>query len=333
MSNPICQLATVLLLSTACLSRAGELHLDNGAILPGELVSIEPSTLAWKADKIGAITVAKVDVLNLQTSQRVAVREGLHQPQQDDCLVAVRAGKWSVDCGPGPVQAVAFAQLRSLPQVPSSTGKLSLALAIDRGANPSEELTFDLNARWLRRGYRHNVYISTDYEQTNGTTTDDDADAHYQYDLLRPRDWYWFGRLRYYRDEFEALQQVYAAGGGVGRDASPSDALSLSLQGGPALMYYQYQDRGWQTEPGASLRWTVVWDTPWRGVEASHSGELGWIFSISDAYLFQSKTGISFPLYQGLVAEMRLDYDRTGVEVGNNGDYDMGWVLALGYKW
>jgi hypothetical protein len=328
-----CRLAALLLLIAASCTRAGELRLGNGAVLPGELVSINPTALAWKADKIGEITVAKGDVLDLQTSHRVSVREALHQPPQDDCLVAVRHSKWSIDCGPGPVRTVAFAPLRSLPQVPSSTGKLAIALDIDRGANPSEELTFDLVARWLRPGYRHNVNISTDYEQTDGTTTDDDADANYQYDLLRPHDWYWFGRLRYYRDEFEALEQVYAAGGGIGRDVSPSDDLTLSLQGGPALMYYQYQDQDWQAEPGMNLRWTLVWHTPWRGVEASHSGELGWIFSISDAYLFQSRTGISFPLYKGLIAEMRLDYDRSGVEVGNNGDHDMEWVLALGYKW
>ena len=98
-------------------------------------------------------------------------------------------------------------------------------------------------------------------------------------------------------------------------------------------MYYQYLDRDWQTEPGANLRWTMVWHTPWRGIEASHSGELGWIFSISDAYLFQSKTALTFPLYKGLIAELRLEYDRSGVDVGENGDYDSEWILALGYRW
>ena len=65
----------------------------------------------------------------------------------------------------------------------------------------------------------------------------------------------------------------------------------------------------------------------------THSGELGWVFSISDGYLFQSKTGVTVPLYQGLVAELRLDYDRSGVKVGDNGNYDMEWVLGLGYHW
>jgi hypothetical protein len=323
----------LLLLGGNCIAGAGELRLDNGAILPGELDSVSPKTLVWKADKIGDVTVAKSDVIDLQTSRRASLRVALHEPVQPDCLVKVKNSQWSLDCGVEPAQPVAFAQLRSLPPDTGSSGKVAISLDIDRGANPSDEIQVDMNARWLRPGYRHNVDISVDYEKTDGTTTDDDADANYQYDILRNEGWYWFGRLRYYRDKFEALKQVYAGGGGIGRDFTPSDDLNFSLQGGPALMYYQYLDRDWQTEPGSSVRWTMVWQTPWHGIEASHSGELGWIFSISDAYLFQSKTALTFPLYQGLVAELRLEYDRSGVDVGENGDYDSEWILALGYRW
>lgn len=333
MPKTIRRLAAPILLSAAALAPAGELRLDNGAVIPGTLVSIDATTVSWKADKIGKISVAKSDVKDLHTTDRATVRESLHQPPQDDCLVQVRDSKWSIDCGPGPVQSVAFAQLRSLPAVPSSNGKLTMGLDIDRGTSPSEEVAVDLDARWLRKGYRHNVYISTDYQQTDGSKTTDKADAYYQYDVVRDAGWYWFGRTRYYRNEFEALKQAYAGGGGLGREFTPTENLNLSLQGGPAIMYYQFTEQGWQTNPGAIVSWTVVWQTPWREVELSHTGDLGWVYSVTDAYLFQSRTGLTFPLYQGLVGELRLDYDLSGVRGGGNSDYDMEWVMALGYKW
>lgn len=333
MRKPLCRILTVLLLGLAGLARAGELQLVNGALLPGELVSIGSKTLVWKADRIGEVTVAKSDVLALKTSHRTSVELALNQPAQVDCLVAVDNRQWTTDCGAQPSLPVAFAPLRSLPPTTGSSGKLALAVDIDRGANPSEELKTDLNARWLRPGHRHKVDISSDYEQSDGDTTEDNADANYQYDILRDRGWYWFGRTRYYRDEFQALQQVYGVGAGIGRDITPTDALTLSLQGSPALMYFEYQDLGWQTEPGAQFTWSAVWHTPWRGIELSHSGDFGWVFSISDGYLFQSSTGFTFPLYQGLVAELRLEYDRSGIEVGDDGDYSTELVLALGYKW
>lgn len=107
----------------------------------------------------------------------------------------------------------------------------------------------------------------------------------------------------------------------------------MSLQGGPALMYYFYEDQDGETEPGASARWTLLWHTPWRGITASHSADFGWIPSIDDAYLLQSKTALTFPLYKGLIAEIRLEYDKSGIDVGNKGDYDTEWIFALGYQW
>lgn len=333
MLKPVCQILVLFLLGWTCLARAGELRLGNGAILPGELVGIGAQSLVWRADKVGAVTIAKSDVLALQTSVRTSVEVAPDQVAKTDCLVGVVNSQWSVECGDQQLPAVAFDELRSLPPTTSSSGKFTAALDIDRGGNPSEEVKLDLVARWLRPGYRHNVDISIDYETSDGNTTDDDADANYQYDLLRDMGWYWFGRTRYYRDKFEAIEEVYALSAGIGREFSRGKDFTLSLQGGPAYMYYNYNDQGWEAEPGGNVRWTAVWNTPWRGITAYHTGELGWIFSVADAYLFQSKTALTFPLYKGLVAELRLEYDRTGATSITGSDYQTEWVLALGYHW
>jgi hypothetical protein len=98
-------------------------------------------------------------------------------------------------------------------------------------------------------------------------------------------------------------------------------------------MYYYYEEQGWATEAGGNTLWSVVWNTPWHGVKASHSGELTWIFSIEDGYLVQTKSGLTFPLYEGLIAEVRLDYDRSGLNAVDGSDYGIEWVLGLGYTW
>lgn len=314
---------------------AGELRLDNGAVIPGELVSIDSKELVWNAEKIGKITVKKADVLSLQTTQLtslVAGSDGDAAPMQA-CRVQVKQGVWSADCPQHTLEAATVAALHTPPPEKQSSGKFTTALSFDRGANPSDEIKINSAARWLRPTYRHNAELSADYEKSNGTTTEDSGDANYQYDLLRAHGWYWFGRARYYRDTFEALEEIYAVGGGIGREVSPFHGLTLSLQGGPAEVYYFYGDHDGRFDAGAYMNWSAIWDTPWQGMQFSHRGELGWIFAIADAYHFQSKTGFSLPLYKGLIAELRLDYDRTGVQIDNNGNYDMEWVLALGYRW
>ena len=320
-------------MGASCFVQAGVLRLENGAVLPGELVSIGPKKLVWNADKIGNVSIEKSDVLSLQSDRKAPIELGQRSTEFKDCLLEVRKSQWSANCAKEQLHSLASSGLRVPPPATGSTGKFTTALDVDRGANPSDEITVNLKARWNRPGYRHNVYLDVDYEETDGETTDDDADANYQYDLLRDNGWFWFGRGRYYRDEFESLREVYAGGGGIGRDIKPAQDLAISLQAGPALMYYYFEDKDGQLEPGSSMMWTMTWQTHWHDVEVSHSGELGWVFAISDGYLFQSKTALTLPLYKGLVAELRLEYDRAGVSVGSNGDYDLEWVMALGYNW
>ena len=126
--------------------------------------------------------------------------------------------------------------------------------------------------------------------------------------------------------------RFYTGSGGIGREFKPLGSLTLTLQAGPGIAYYFYNGQDGKTEPVAGTKWTLVWHTPWHGIEASHTGEFSQILSIADAYLFQSETGLSFPLYKGLIAQLRLDHDRSGVTIGDNGKYNTEWVLALGYK-
>jgi len=326
-------LSVPLLTCLASLANAGELRLDNGALLPGELASLGAESLIWHADKIGEVTVTKSDVRSLQTSRRTAVETAPGAAAQSGCTVGVENSRWSIHCDAEPPAPVAFAQLRTLAPATSSTGILAASLDIDRGSNPSEEVKVDLDARWLRPGYRHLVDVSIDYEQSDGDTTEDNADASYQFDILRDRGWFWFSRARYFRDEFEALQEAYVGSGGIGREFTPARELTLTVQAGPGIGYYYYGGQDGKTEPVAGTRWTLVWHTPWLGIDASHTGEFSQLFVSADAYLFQSTTGLSFPLYRGLIAQLRLDYDRSGVKFGDNGNYNREWVLALGYKW
>jgi hypothetical protein len=333
MLKPDRSIFLLFLLSCSCAVKAGELRLANGAVLPGELTSITAKTLVWQADMIGDVTVAKSDVVALRTNNRISVELALHEAPQDDCLIGVENSNWSVECAEHTQQPVTLANLQSLPPTTSNSGKFTTSLDIDRGASPSENLNLDLSAQWLRPTHRHKVNASVDYETSDGDTTEDDADANYQYDYLRTEGWYWFSRVRYYREKFEALNEVYGIGAGLGRDFTPAEDLKLSLQGGPIEMYYYYNDQNPELEAGAAMQWTTAWQTPWRGIDVSHSGDLGWVLSISDGYLLQTKTGVTVPLYQGLIAEVRLDYKRTGLSALDGKKYDMEWILGLGYKW
>ena len=145
--------------------------------------------------------------------------------------VEVNNSKRSMDCGAASTQSVAFAHCAACRPTPDPRASWQLPFDIDRV--PPFEATADLNARWLRPGYRHNVDISTDYEQTNSTTTDDNADAQLP---VRPATGQ---RLVLVTDGRATTAMNRGAGAGVcGRwrlpagSLTPGDNLTLSIQGG-----------------------------------------------------------------------------------------------------
>lgn len=176
---------------------------------------------------------------------------------------------------------------------------------------------------------------SFDYEKKPDRTPDDEANLSYQLDFLRRDGWYLYTRLDYTRDRLEALQESALAGAGVGRTLHPWHGVNLRLQGGPDVVRFDLQDVGRGTEEGGNLQWRVDWKTGlWKlDLTLFHEGEYGWLFVDTDVSRLDTRTGVSIPLIERLVAEIRLDYDRVGVQLPGIDNTDEEWVFALGYKW
>lgn len=64
-----------------------------------------------------------------------------------------------------------------------------------------------------------------------------------------------------------------------------------------------------------------------------HSAEFIWVLDDRGIYRLESKTGLTLPLIDGLVAELRLDYDHSSAPSTRLENSDTEAVLALGYRW
>jgi putative salt-induced outer membrane protein YdiY len=317
------------------LAWAGQLTLRNGASLPGALVKIDAEHIVWKADLIGEVTVAKSDVTALRADSPVPVTAPGDSEGRSGCRIELQGITSDLDCAGAAPRVVALDTLRTVPPPRSSSGRVTLALDLERGGNDTQKIKTYGTAKWLRPGHRDLFTVSQDYEHNNGDTSNDDADVDYQHDWLRHRGWYWFGRSRYKRDEFNSLTNTFALAAGPGREFTPHPALTLSLQGGPAYMYYKIKGRDWDNNPGAQVQWSAVWDLPWRGVQLSHKGNFGWVFEYSDAYNLDSKTSLTYPLLEHLIAELSVEYDQTGVSstTDRSDKRNIEWTMSLGYAW
>jgi len=317
----------------AGMGHAGMLELANGAKIPGQLVRLDGRTVVWDADLIGQITVSADSVTRIEGPAPPAIGR-LEGIRDADCSFAPGATGIEIECaGKAPV-TTSWAALEKAELQHSDSGKITATLSQERGNNFTDEVELDLRLQRRRENRRHTLTANVDYEEKREVTSSDDASVDYQFDYILREDWFRYAKVEYRRDPFTAIREGLVAGVGVGRtwQFGQNDLL---LQAGPLLGRFEIEDFGRTQAGGVTLRWRADSEAQvWRvGLKLFHEGELSQLFPDRDLHRIDTRTGIEIPLRFGIIGEIRVDYDWAGVKLPEGEDYDLKWVVALGYQW
>ena len=325
-------IAVLALLAAAAGALGGELRLDNGALIPGEFIRLEGHKLVWRADLIGEIKVETARIAAIDGVAAGNLRVGAHEILHE-CRVSGDAARANLDCAGGRAITASWRDL-STPEG-ANTGKITASLTRERGNSYSDEYEVDARASWQRERRRPELEGSGDYEKKRSGTSEDEAELGYQLDFLRARGWYLYTKLDYIRDRFSGVQEATIGGVGLGRAFHLAEGLNFRVQAGPDLGHFDLRDYGRLDEPGGNLQWRLDWKTGlWRlELELFHEAEYRWLLDDADLSYLETRSGLSIPLFEGLVAELRLDYDRVGFQIPGTHNTDSEWVFALGYRW
>lgn len=315
----------------ASIALGGELQLSNGARIPGELKQIEATKVVWSADLIGDITIDKTSVVSMHTSTRSDL-ETTAGAVMRDCGMSSSEGRAELDCT-GQVATTTLALLESAKPLKEGSGKITTSMTLERGENNKDELELDAHSSWRRLQHRHELDASIDYEEQHGERSDDEASLDYQFDVLRQNGWFWFALVDYNRDRFDNIQESEGLVLGLGRDMNPSAKLKLRAQAGPGVAHLDISGAGRLYKKVGDLKWSGTWDTGLWKMALFHRGDFIWALDDIQTYKLQSKSGLTIPLINGLIAELRLDYDHSSAVSNIVENTDMEWVFALGYGW
>jgi hypothetical protein len=290
------RLSLVLLgLATTCSAAGAELRLENGARLPGTLVRDEGERIVWRADLLGEIAVPRSAIAAESAALLVPVEPA--------------SSEWK------------------------RSGKIGVALDIDMRDSDSEELDVDARLAWQRDKRRHRIDASVDYEREEGQASEDEAELTYQADFLLERGWYVFGLLEYRRDREATVQEAIAVGPGVGREFHFGKRLDFALECAVTELDADVEQVGGYRDEAAILRWRGTWKLPWWRMELFHRGEHAWVVQQSELSHFEARTGLTVPVRDKLVGELRMDYEHYGTSPPGENDEDLEWVLSLAWRW
>ena len=148
-----------------------------------------------------------------------------------------------------------------------------------------------------------------------------------------PKNGFLNSALGFEQDEIDELDLRTTAGVGLGHQPFDGDDLNLQYVLGPSYLREEFESGN--TEDSIAVRWALDYDQKvWDDVlQLFHNHELLVPSDETDAYIFDSKTGLRVPLKKGLVATAEIDFERDNApEPGIEKD-DTTYALKLGYEW
>ncbi len=340
------RLSVFLLLTLMCLpatqSHADELLMRDGSRLLGKVVKREGGTLEFETSYAGVLKVKWDEVSELHTDEPMKLMLKDESTLTAQHIKNTEAGILLDDNieADQSIETLAQSELEYINPDPWRTGdgfKLSgginFALSKERGNTDKDEIDADGDLTWRFRHDRVRMFGEFERDRNNSKKTKDKWKSNNSYDHFFTRKWYGGAFLGFEHDQFADLNLRTIIGPKVGYQWFESKKMNLSTETGP-----MYTDEDFDDDPDddyIALGWAINFDRYLFGefMQFYHRQTGLWSMDDTSNVVWDTWTGLRFPLVLGLVAstEMQVEYDSGAAE--NADDLDTTYTLKLGYAW
>lgn len=323
--------ASALLLALTTSIQAGELVLKNGDIIHGELDSVDVKNIHWKSDSFGTVSIPKDKVARFDSSS--IIPDVSHAgTKKHQCTLSLD-GTVSANCTEGQYTDLAMESLVAIEPPPPYSGSVQFGFNRKDGNTDSSNMDFLAKGQYIDEKYRHQLDLKADSEKTDGKTIDEHYEGNYQLNYDFHPNWFGYGRLGYTNDRFNAIDEQYEIGAGIGHRMAYDNQMKLSYQLGLAYLISHHKIES--TDKDLAGRWGLDWSWPIPGSKITlfHNHELLWAMDDINNNQWETSTGLKLPLMGSLFSEFRYDYDYISQPDTGRKHGDSEWVISLGYEW
>jgi hypothetical protein len=321
---------------------ADEILMRDGSRLLGKVVRSGNGTLQFETDFAGVISI-KIDSIAEVTSD-----EPMELLLKDDRIIETR--KLTTDDDEDLIvhQADEEADLQTLDQGALAvinpepwrkgegyklSGRVNLAFQRERGNTDKDELDADGELTWRRKQDRFLAFGEWERDRNDNKKTKDKWKLEGSYNYFVTKKWYWggFGRLEH--DQFADLDLRTSVGPLVGYQWFESKEMNLRTSTG--LSYVNEDFYNESDDDYVALPWQIDFDRFLFGdfMQFYHKQTGFWNLEDTGDVVWDTWTGLRFPLILGLVAstEIKVEYDSGAAEGAD--EVDTTYNLKLGYQW
>lgn len=332
---------------------AGQVELNNGDKIGGQLKSVHGEEVVWAADKVGDITIKKSDIRDLKLPEPVKLR-GLDEPCE---LSDFAEGMVSFNCAN---ETKEYSLLSLHDVVPYSSyedslhsygGKLTVVGTEKSGNVESSDWLAAALINWRVNDFRHDFelrytgeYLKVESEP-GAPATRSSVSEYYKgfYGInwfFMPR-WYLLGDLTAEKDDAKQIAERYVAGLGSGFQWWESDITALKLEASflKTKEYYDLSaadlalgtdDRKEFTSGRLAVDFRYLFP---KDITFFHRGEVSQNLDDSDDWRAYADTGINAPLGFGVSASLLVTYDYSNAPQEGVEKSDTTYRFGVSYSW
>jgi len=247
-------------IATAC---ADEVHLKNGNLLSGKLVSVVDGKLELETDYAGKLTIDWGQVERISTDQPLTVVLNDGSTLTGTIRPSTASGRMELSTPSlSDPTVVEFANVKALnpPVEPAIrlSGRINVGLNKSSGNTDSESGHAD--AEFVARSEKNRFTVGGSYNrrEDDNRKTEDNATGHLKHDYFLTRQIYWYVNGMLETDEFKDINLRTTAGTGLGYQFFEGEDMNLSVEAGPSYVNTDYDQE--EDQDSAAGRWAVRFD-------------------------------------------------------------------------
>ena len=319
-----------------------ELIMKDGSNVIGEIINREGNTLDFKTSFAGVIKVQWDQVSELHADKPMTIM------LQDEQLLSAQHIK-SSDTGvilyegaePDMTEpSLAQSELAFINPDPWRTGEgykldghINFALEKKRGNTDKDEIDVDGDLIWRFKDDRVTLYGELEYDKDNNQKTEDKWKVNSAYNHFFSKKWFAGAYLGLEHDYFADLELRTTIGPGAGYQWFESKEMNLRTEIGPIYVDEDFIND--EDDSYGALGWGINFDKYLLGdfMQFYHRQNGLWNLEDTSNVVWNTWTGLRFPLVLGLVAstEMKVEYDSGAADDADESDTT--YNLKLGYQW
>lgn len=321
---------------------ADELIMRDGSRLLGTVVKRTDGTLEFKTEYAGTIKVKWAEIAEVVSDKPMeflltddsTVKVTRVTNNVDDMIVE---GESASGLPPQTLGQDVVANINPEPwhkgEGRKFTGVVNFAFERERGNTDQDEIDWDTSVTLRGKNDRFRGFGEYEKDVNDNSTTKKKWKLEGSYNYFFTRRWYTGAFMRLEHDKFADLDLRTSVGPLIGYQWFESDDLNLSTTTG--LSYVDEDFINQDDDSYVALPWGIDFDMMLfkTNIQAYHKQIGFWNLESTSDVVWDTWTGLRFPIMYGLVAstELKVEYDSGAADDAD--DLDTTYTVKLGYKW